>query len=118
MILKIDTPYGTAIIAKKTLQDVRKTLKEMNRSHAVATQTKLLRKLLSLQKGDSQSIQEFRNLIANIENQLAASGYQLEFFDKRYALQVDFSGTYDTIKNYSTWEWRTVLWETSSEALN
>ena len=98
MILNVETKYVVSVISKKTPQEVWNTLRDMNQSQAVATQTTLRRKLLSMKKGPTQSMQEYSNEITSIENQLAASGYKLTSFDKKYALLEGLSDEYDTTR--------------------
>ena len=98
VIPNIEPRYAVAVIAKKTPKDVWDTLKQINQSQAVATQTTLRRKLLSLSKHESQSIQEYGNSIVHIKNELAASGYQLSNFDRKFALLEGLSESYDTIR--------------------
>lgn len=54
--------------------------------------------MLSIDKKDSESIQEFADDIICIEDELAVGGYVIESFDKCYALLEGLLTIYDTIK--------------------
>ena len=98
IMLNIESNYVVAVLSKKTPREVWHTLKSMNESQAVATQTTLRRRLLSLKMDESQTVQEYANSITMIENELAASNYTLSQFDKKYALIEGLPSDYDTIR--------------------
>ena len=98
IILNIEPHHAVAVISKKSPKGVWDTLRQMNQSRAVATQRTLRRKLLSLSKHDSQTVQEYANSIISIENELAASGHQISDFDIICALLEGLSESYDTIR--------------------
>lgn len=99
MILNVDTKYVTSELTKNTPKDVSGTLKEMNTSRTTALQATLRRRLISLKKQGTQTIQEYANSINGIENDLAASGYELPKFDKIFALFEGLSQEYETIRS-------------------
>ena len=100
IILNIESKYVVSVLNKKTPREVWNTLKDMNSSQARASQTTLRRKLLCLKKKETQTIQEYANVIADIENQLAASEFLLSEFDKKFALLQGLPQEYDTIRTY------------------